>query len=65
MAQGSKTATGNGVNGILYEVNLIPLSQLASEFCNNYDNWNKIKLQKPHVRDHVSAVQYIRTMGYR
>lgn len=42
MAQGSKTATGNGVKGVLYEVNLITLSQLASEFCNNYDNRDKI-----------------------
>lgn len=42
MAQGSKTATGNEVKGVLYEVNLIMLSQLASEFCNNYDNCDKI-----------------------
>lgn len=42
MAQGSKTAIGNEEKGVLYEVHLITLSQLASEFCNNYDNWDKI-----------------------
>lgn len=42
MAQGSRTATGNRVKGVLYEVNLITLSQLASEIFSNYDNWVKI-----------------------